>query len=67
MSEWISVDDRLPEDEVEVLIFYELKDKKRNGVTIEKITHPADGNLWSCTDKEIISHWMPLPNAPDKI
>lgn len=64
MSEWISVDERLPEEEKEVLIF--LETENYSGINIDKITNPKDGNLWSITLKDYVKFWMPLPEPPNK-
>jgi hypothetical protein len=56
--EWISVKDRLPEKDIPVLIYHSPY------IGIDMITHPKDGNLWACTYKECITHWLSLPNPP---
>lgn len=56
MSRWINVEDRLPIEEEEVLV-----KTTNSNILIEKITNPKDGNLWSCVDKMLITHWMELP------
>jgi len=74
MSEWISVEDRLPEKEVSVLIFVPSHNKM----------HTAELCKWKifCSSWHIsfgkhahdplvfgqreVSHWMPLPNPPEK-
>lgn len=62
MSEWISVEDRLPEEEVRVLIYWE--GGGETGIDIEKITNPKDENLWACVWRDYVKFWMPLPNPP---
>jgi hypothetical protein len=59
---WISVEDRLPEDGKDVLIFVR---------TMPGWLHMdvdwRDGNSWhdnTETDWNKITHWMPLPEAP---
>jgi hypothetical protein len=55
---WIKCSDRLPPEDLSVLIYcspYILMDKR---------TNPKDGNIWACTNKEDVTHWMPLPEAP---
>jgi len=56
---WFSVKDRLPPENIRVLILC-----KDGYIEIEKITYPKDNNLWSCISKEDITHWMPLPQPP---
>ena len=73
MSDWVSVDERLPADETPVLIVL------RGGITIGELrwerpsweeTYQAfrywddphnDGQDWQWHD---ITHWMPLPEVP---
>ena len=61
-QEWISVEDRLPEDGQEVLCFCagNLAD-----------VYTWTGEEWEDSygyyeDGDIISHWMPLPDPPEK-
>lgn len=71
MSEWISVESRLPDNDCEVLVFHKtlgvLMDRWRmqaeaplsfSSVTIET------GYYWDDHEFEEISHWMPLPPPP---
>lgn len=58
---WISVKDRLPSENIRVIVLC-----KDNHIEIEKITYPKDHNLWSCISKEEITHWMPLPQPPNE-
>lgn len=59
MSKWISVRDRVPEDQDEVLVCTRSKNGARN----------IDKGYWSidrfihrgCAD---VTHWMPLPELP---
>jgi hypothetical protein len=57
--EWISVKDRLPEE-----YKYRPGDRcvlvltKDGDIELDKITYPKDGNLWECTLKDVITHWM---------
>jgi len=55
MNNWIKVTDRLPELNVRVLILC------GQYIEIDKYSVLKDGNIWSCTAKEVVSHWMPLP------
>ena len=64
MSEWISVDERLPEKDGKYLV-YDLG--QHRGVSAEeiRITHFKSGDryhdyMW----RNHFSHWMPLPEAP---
>ena len=63
-QEWISVDERLPEDDTTVLayggvIYYLIFDVSPNGVRWW-----TEDYGWFTTDELGITHWMPLPEAP---
>jgi hypothetical protein len=58
MNEWIKVSDRLPELNIRVLILC------GQYVEIDKRSDPKDDNIWSCTAKEGVSHWMSFPDLP---
>lgn len=60
MNEWISVSEQFPENEQKVLI---LCVDGYIDIDIYEIGL-KDNNLWSWTDKERVTHWMPLPNFP---
>ena len=59
ISEWISVRDRLPEDQVEVLVATRSKNGVRNidkgYLAIDHFIHRG------CAE---VTHWMPLPEPP---
>lgn len=60
MSEWISVDDRLPEDGDEILMWSEVF----HGVVLGD---RSDGEWWNESDiitTAKITHWQPLPEPP---
>ena len=66
MSEWISVKDRLPETNKEVLVY-------RGGYIgglmnvytyVGNDTWEDDYGFWSRTDDDGITYWMPLPEPP---
>lgn len=71
-SPWISVEERLPEPEKEVIIL-----NKRKHIYIDFLTdNGEDGYYWWKSDKAIlckddgiihwneITHWMPIPQLP---
>lgn len=80
MSEWISVKDRLPEHDTDVLVFAEGKHEAFIGESVITITHIGNHKFWPdspdhwewvspwqyfMTDYEI-THWMPLPKPPER-
>lgn len=66
MSEWISVEDRLPEEAQEVLCFRGTD----IGALMDVYTYIGDNKWedsyenWNYGDLEGITHWMPLPEPP---
>lgn len=63
-NEWISVNDRLPEHMLDVLV----SNSKDKWVVAGYLNH---SNEWyNCFDESGVSiiptHWMPLPEAPKK-
>ena len=72
--EWISVEDRLPENMDEVLVFERWETKPFVGywngyhwfVDMTFITSTGrDGGLDDCIEQKYITHWMPLPKLPE--
>ena len=57
-QEWISVDERLPEEDVRVLVYI---NSERSYTKIDT-DRMVDGE-WVRWSKDI-THWMPLPEAP---
>ena len=59
VQEWISVEDRLPEDQEEVLVCTRSKNGIRNidkgYMAIDRFIHRG------CAE---VTHWMPLPHLP---
>ena len=78
VQEWISVDDRLPEDEQEVLVISHGWDGRlvyigsHKRVEAQKswltgITNKSSEWLlwgWSYLKEPMVTHWMPLPEPP---
>lgn len=65
-SPWISMEDKLPEPEKEVIIL-----DKRKRIDIDFLTDDGDGGYywWKSEDaifseNDEISHWMPIPELP---
>jgi hypothetical protein len=70
-TEWVSVEDRLPENNVIVMVSCE------HGVTMATLQKFENGNyLWwavinigtyeDSTNADYVTHWMPLPTPPNK-
>ena len=61
MSEWISVDDRLPDENITVLVC--------DGDDVEMGSHNSHFG-WTIyewdgpSSRSFVSHWMPLPELP---
>jgi hypothetical protein len=64
MSEWISVNDRLPQVDFEVLVSCD------GDVTISNFrVNCENGAMWfdiECENGWIVTHWMPVPEPPTK-
>ncbi len=63
VQEWISVDDRLPEDESDVLAYSRIGEESRiypacyyNGVWFDCV--------FNAPATDTTTHWMPIPNPP---
>ena len=58
MSEWISVKDRLPEDNQRAIVYRpEMSESDVGAVSVQF--------GWNCKRKKTdITHWMPLPEPP---
>lgn len=63
MSEWISVKDQLPERFKPVLVC-----REKNGSPYVEQGHKDVGEWWKVygTRTKHITHWMPLPEPPEK-
>ena len=59
MSEWISVEDRLPKGVDDVLVYYNF-----GYITSRAAHHIADGVDGIGGHVYHVTHWMPLPEPP---
>ncbi len=61
-TSWISVKDRMPEDDATYLVY------GRNGYGIVFAVYYGDGEWLTCDDltniTRFVTHWMPLPEPP---
>lgn len=78
-SQWISVKDRLPVIDEDVLILYESKVSRKTGYAITCMKDsfyfgstpiPYQTPQWNepwqyFRENNVITHWMPLPKAPE--
>lgn len=62
--QWISVEDRLPSAEVDVLV---LTRSKRGSVNVDKGYFAADLGRFVHRGRAEVSHWMPLPELPKEV
>jgi len=63
--EWISVKDRLPEDEERVAVLYRWEDRK-DLIKFIGSYMPYEKAWVNTLGKITITHWMPLPEPPRK-
>ena len=61
-SEWISVDERLPEPFESVLVFCQWG--RGEAQFVSEMIDNTDERRWSATCGLPVTHWMPLPEAP---
>ena len=64
-SEWISVDERLPEEKVNCLVHYKHTYCDNDGYWAIGVSF-YDGNEFHIGLEYKVTHWMPLPEAPKK-
>lgn len=60
MAEWISVEDRMPEDNEKVLAY-----TKTGGYCVAR--YSARWNRFRTSGNVTITHWMPLPEPPGEV
>jgi hypothetical protein len=65
LSRWISVDERLPEYNQTVIVFFWPYNNRDNAQIVGQAEH-VEGNFYTDDgdDHHFPSHWMPLPSAP---
>ena len=68
VPKWISVEERLPELYTSVLVYQTSPNKVINFISIGHLEEDSDGNFaWDTfgSPKNIITHWMSLPEVPE--
>ena len=66
MSEWISIEARIPDEWVPVLVYEPLRERMNVDyiVVFEDMSPPYIWGRRPVDDIEKITHWMPLPSPP---
>lgn len=59
MAEWISVKDRLPEEDQEVFIIERFEDEPLNIISVQTYDSKVLDDIWAN-----VTHWMPIPEPP---
>ncbi|EPV0643496.1 TPA: DUF551 domain-containing protein [Klebsiella pneumoniae] len=68
-GKWIPVSERMPEDEQEVLTINKMGHRfvsffdKHSGLFFDRLDTPAA----CCIEHVLVTHWMPLPAAPQEV
>jgi len=70
MNEWVSVEDRLPEFNTEVLCFVKRNTDVNNYETYFWLWKYYTDETWgdsefNIEEDEVVTHWMPLPKTPE--
>ena len=63
-SEWISVDERLPEEGVEVLALLDVEPTRPNRIIIDR-TYVSHGEVFWTWASHKVTHWMYLPEISE--
>lgn len=68
MAEWIDVNERLPELNTRVLVYYFCAEGYST-ITVARFDKYTNGDIWWELDDDnqelcIVTHWMPLPEPP---
>ena len=63
VQEWISVDDRLPEEKADCIVYYQHAYCDNDGYWAIGMCF-YDGEKFQLNPAYKVTHWMPLPNPP---
>ena len=63
VQEWISVDDRLPDDSGYYLVVYRDKYNRSISIALDNYVKCGAGEWWASEFTHNITHWMPLPST----
>jgi 8-oxo-dGTP pyrophosphatase MutT (NUDIX family) len=64
VPKWISVEERLPDDSQDVLVFFVYGVAPITGIDVDSYNHRA--KRWVNID-DAVTHWMPLPDPPKEV
>jgi hypothetical protein len=67
VNQWISVEDRLPEDDEPVLACFVGWDDMKFIRVLEYYSQEKEWEDWNCITHSNVTHWMPLPQPPQSI
>lgn len=66
VQEWISVDDRLPEEKVNCIVHYKHAYCNNDGYWAIGFCF-YDGEKFQFNQAYKVTHWMPIPNPPEEV
>jgi hypothetical protein len=64
LPQWVSIEDRLPEEDGEYLVYVKWLNSLAEWVLEQMLWNFEDGK-WGEDEDVIITHWMPLPPPPE--
>ena len=64
-TQWISVKDRLPEDEGDVLVYGVSPRGRKKTAIMNYLAFEADRPRWALDGIWTVLYWMPIPEPPE--